>query len=209
MLLCLFSPIFGYFSMPEQDGFWYGQNRANQEGQVFVEAFFDPLCPNSRDSWPPLKKAIQQYGSRVKLVVHIFPLPYHDNAFVASRALHIVNELNNSATYPLLEAFFNNQEQFYGKATFNLSKANVIDRISNFSTTTLGNSNHSVIKSGFNNNETDHATRVGFKFGCVRGVYATPFFIINGFPLAGAGSALNYTVWREVLDPLVGKQSKN
>lgn len=34
---------------------------------------------------------------------------YHDNAYVASRALHIVNALNTSATFHLLEMFFMQQ----------------------------------------------------------------------------------------------------
>lgn len=34
---------------------------------------------------------------------------YHDNAFVASRALHVVNNLNRSATFHLLESFFKYQ----------------------------------------------------------------------------------------------------
>lgn len=34
---------------------------------------------------------------------------YHDNAFITSRALHVVNDLNTSATYRLLEAFFGQQ----------------------------------------------------------------------------------------------------
>ena len=34
---------------------------------------------------------------------------YHDNAFVTSRALHIVSNLNASATFPLLEWFFKHQ----------------------------------------------------------------------------------------------------
>ena len=38
-----------------------------------------------------------------------FNCSYHDNAFVASRALHVVNGLNASATFPLLEWFFKYQ----------------------------------------------------------------------------------------------------
>ncbi|KAK6131317.1 hypothetical protein DH2020_034946 [Rehmannia glutinosa] len=194
-------------TIPQQDGFWYGEKRA-EEGKVFIEAFFDPVCPDSRDSWPPLKKALNQYGSRVTLVVHTFPLPYHDNAFATSRALHIVNNLNTNATYHLLEAFFEQQDQFYNKATFNLSRAAVVDQIVKFATKALGNSYRSAIESGFTDTKTDHATRVGFKFGCLKGVYGTPFFFVNGFPLPNAGSALNYIGWRKVLDPLVTKQGK-
>ncbi|GFP79520.1 hypothetical protein PHJA_000095500 [Phtheirospermum japonicum] len=208
ILLCLLSPISGYFSISEQDGFWYGQNRANQEGQVFIEAFFDPICPDSRDSWTPLKKVIQQYSSRVKLVVHMFPLPSHDNAFTASRALHIVNNLNSSATYRLLEAFFEHQEQFYDNTTFYLSRANIVDRITKFSTQALGVYFRPSIESGFNDTRTDSVTRVGFKFGCIRGVYGTPSFFVNGFPLKNEGSTMNYNEWRQVLDPLVSRQGR-
>ena len=34
---------------------------------------------------------------------------YHDNAFVASRALHIVNDLSSNYTFNVLEWFFKNQ----------------------------------------------------------------------------------------------------
>lgn len=41
--------------------------------------------------------------------LHFGNCSYHDNAFAASRALHIVNALNKSATFPLLESFFKHQ----------------------------------------------------------------------------------------------------
>lgn len=59
----------------KQDGFWY-ENRIAKTESILMEAFLDPVCPDSRDSWPPLKLALQHYGSRVSLVVHPFPLPY-------------------------------------------------------------------------------------------------------------------------------------
>lgn len=47
------------------------------------------------------------------------------------------------------------------------------------------------------------------QYGCLRGVYGTPFFFVNGFPLPDAGSALSYKGWREVLDPIVSKQGRD
>ncbi|KAG8377971.1 hypothetical protein BUALT_Bualt08G0089300 [Buddleja alternifolia] len=209
LLLCLISPIAGQSQIPpKQDGFWFGEKTGTAE-TVLIEAFFDPVCPDTRDSWPSLKKALHQYGSRVSLVVHTFPLPYHDNAFISSRALHIVNKLNTSATYDLLEAFFKHQERFYRKATFNMSRAAVLDQTVKFVTEAVGSSYHSAIKSGFNDSKTDHATRVAFKYGCLRGVYGTPFFFVNGFPLPDAGSALDYKGWRKVIDPLVSERGVN
>ncbi|XP_022869270.1 uncharacterized protein LOC111388717 [Olea europaea var. sylvestris] len=107
--MCFFVSIDAQVPIPPKlDGFWY-ENRPSEADSIFIEAFFDPVCPDSRDSWPGLKQALHHYGSRVTLLVHTFPLPYHDNAFVSSRALHIVNKLNSSATYDLLEAFFQHQ----------------------------------------------------------------------------------------------------
>ncbi|XP_019262089.1 PREDICTED: uncharacterized protein LOC109239937 [Nicotiana attenuata] len=202
----LFVSVSYQISIPaKQDGFWY-ENRTPKVDSILIEAFFDPVCPDSRDAWPPLKQALQQYGSRVSLLVHPFPLPYHDNAFLTSRALHVVNKLNASATYKLLESFFDHQEEFYNKATFDLSRASLVEKVARFSTNAIGNSNYDVIKAGFTDYKTDQATRFSFKYGCVKGVYGTPFFFINGFPLPDAGSAVDYKGWRRVLDPLVHQQ---
>lgn len=59
---------------PRYDGFVY-ENRKGGSDSILIEAFFDPVCPDSRDTWPPLQKALKHYGSRVSLVVHLFPLP--------------------------------------------------------------------------------------------------------------------------------------
>uniref|UniRef100_M1CV47 Uncharacterized protein n=1 Tax=Solanum tuberosum TaxID=4113 RepID=M1CV47_SOLTU len=191
------------------DGFLYGgDGKIDITKSIVIEAFLDPVCPDSRDSWPPLKKALHHYGSRVSLVVHTFPLPYHDNAFTTSRALHIVNKLNSSATFRLLEAFFDQQDKFYNQATFNLSKASVVDEVAKFTSNKIGNSNYAAVKAGFTDPKTDQATRISFKYGCVKGVYGAPFFFVNGFPLPDGGSPLDYKTWRDVIDPLISPEEQ-
>ncbi|XP_059460612.1 uncharacterized protein LOC132189825 [Corylus avellana] len=188
---------------PKIDGFVYENIRVNSD-TIIIEAFYDPVCPDSRDSWPPLKQALSYYGSRAWLVVHLFPLPYHDNAFVASRALHIVNKLNASATFPLLEHFFKYQKQFYNAQTRNFSRAFIVDKIAKFATEVVGNSYYGTIKSEFNDTKTDLKTRVSFKFGASRGVYGTPFFFVNGFLLPDGGSTIDFNGWKKIIDPLIG-----
>lgn len=56
------------------DGFVYEKHRVDWDA-ILIEAFVDPVCPDSRDAWPALKQVLQQYGSRVALVVHLLPLP--------------------------------------------------------------------------------------------------------------------------------------
>ncbi|CAI0435089.1 unnamed protein product, partial [Linum tenue] len=184
------------------DGFLYSSGRVDPDA-ILIEAFFDPVCPDSRDSWPPLKLALDHYGPRVSLRLHLLPLPYHDNAFVASRALHIANLLNASSTFPLMEQFFKYQEKFYNDQTINLSKASVVKQVVDFATPAVGNFLHSEFETAFNDRRTDLKTRVSFKFSASRGVYGTPAFYINGFALPDIGSPLDYNGWRKIIDPLV------
>lgn len=185
------------------DGFVYPPGRRVDPDSILIEAFFDPVCPDSRDAWPPLKQVFQRYGSRVSLLLHLLPLPYHDNAYVSSRALHIVNALNANATFSLLEGFFKHQALFYNAQTQLLSRPEVVERIVKLGTGTLGNSYQHVLKSGFNDTISDRATRVSFKYSASRGVYGTPTFYVNGFVLPGAGSPLDFGGWKKVIDPLV------
>ncbi|KAI4316981.1 hypothetical protein L6164_024898 [Bauhinia variegata] len=202
----VFKGLADYIPPAKLDGFVY-ENRALNYDTILIEAFYDPVCPDSRDSWPPLKKALSYYGDRVSLVVHLLPLPYHDNAFVASRALHIANGLNRSATFPLLEWFFKHQEKYYGAKTHYLSRAAIVDQIAKSVTEVVGSSDYHSIKSRFNDTKTDLQTRVSFKYAASRGVYGTPFFYVNGFLLPDTGSAVDYNTWRKVIDPLIGRKS--
>ncbi|KAF5767302.1 putative thioredoxin-like protein [Helianthus annuus] len=208
LLILTYSALLSQSIIPSRyDGFVY-RKRAASTATVLIEAFYDPVCPDSRDSWPPLKQAVDHYGPTVvSLIVHTFPLPYHDNAFITSRALHIVNELNASATYHLLNAFFKHQERFYSEQTLNMSREAVLDKVINFASSTLGNSMQSAIKSGFNDSATGTKTRVSFKYGCSRGVFGTPFFFVNGFSIPFNDSEpINYNGWRNIIDPLTTKQ---
>ncbi|RWW73912.1 hypothetical protein BHE74_00018184 [Ensete ventricosum] len=174
---------------------------------VVVEAFFDPLCPDSRDSWPPLKQALLHYPDRISVVVHPFPLPYHNSAFIAARALHIANKLNSSSTYPLLELLFKFQEGYYDEQTYNLTRASVVGGIAKLAVAAVGKHSLSSFLSGFDDPATDSATRISFKYGCSRAVTGTPYFFVNGVPLSQSGSALGYKKWRSILDPLLEKRN--
>ncbi|KAM7252989.1 hypothetical protein ACFE04_025607 [Oxalis oulophora] len=189
----------------ERDGFMYTSHPLDSH-TIFIDAFFDPVCPDSRDAWPPLKQAIQHYGSRVSLLIHLLPLPYHDNAFATSRALHIVNSFNKSATFTLMESFFKYQTRFYNAKTHNMSRAAVVDDIVKFASQAVGNSYSSLIQAAFNDRKTDLKTRVSFKYSGSRGVYGTPWFFVNGFSLPDAGDPIDYNAWRKVIDPLITAQ---
>ncbi|XP_043713540.1 uncharacterized protein LOC122662050 [Telopea speciosissima] len=202
--------IHGQGSIPARiDGFVYKNHLPDYADTIMIEAFFDPVCQDCRDAWPTLKQILEDYGPRLSLIVHPFALAYHDNAFVTSRALHIVNKLNASATYHLLEQFFEHQENFYNQQTFAMSRASVVDHIVRFVNKTVGDDSLSAVESGFSDSRSDLATRISFKYGCSRGVMGTPYFFVNGFPLPNAGSAVDYDGWRSIIDPLINMQGKS
>jgi len=60
---------------PRFDGLVYGETAEFNPENILIEAFFDPVCPDTRDAWPSLKQALHYYGSRLSLIVHPFPLP--------------------------------------------------------------------------------------------------------------------------------------
>lgn len=188
------------------DGFVYGGKPPAWGETVVVEAFFDPVCPDSRDAWPPLKKAVERYASRVSVVVHLFPLPYHSSAFIACRSIHTVNKLKPSFVYPLLERFFKYQEGYYNQPTYTKTRATVVAEVTNnLVAPIVGEANLAAYKTGFNDSQSDQTTRISFKYGCARGVAGTPQFFVNGIPLSDSGSPLDYKKWISILDPLVGK----
>ncbi|KAJ3679904.1 hypothetical protein LUZ60_016182 [Juncus effusus] len=186
------------------DGFVYGKSPIWGES-VLIEAFFDPMCPDSRDSWPPLKQALEFYSGHVSFVFHPFPLPYHSNSFTACRSLHIANKLKSSAVYPFLELFFKTQEKYYNTPTYKMSRASIVADFTKLAVTVIGENLGSEFQSGFNDSSTDQASRISFKYGCSRGVTGTPYFFVNGMPLLDTDSLMDYKKWRSIIDPLLGK----
>lgn len=64
-------------------GFVYKGGKAN--APVQLEAFVDLTCPDSRTVWPVLKEIAEFYGQdKLRLIVYLFPLPYHRNAQIAA-----------------------------------------------------------------------------------------------------------------------------
>ncbi|CAL5029053.1 unnamed protein product [Urochloa decumbens] len=189
------------------DGFVYGRKPPTWGEAVVVEVFNDPICGYCRDAWPVLKKVVDHYGSRVSLIWHPFPLPYHSYSFIASRSLHTVNRINSSFVFPLLENFFKYQEDYYNQPTYKKPTAVVVDEITkNLVLPIIGKSNLDAYRAGFNDSRSDQATRISFKYGCARGVTWTPYFFINGIPIKDSDSPLEYNYWISTLDPLVAKK---
>jgi hypothetical protein len=185
-------------------------------GQILLEVFFDHLCPDSKAAWPVLQQVTQAYPTQLQLIVHIFPLPYHRNAFFAAQSgLVIQSSLGDSAWWKWLDAVFQYQDNFGTPTTNNITGADVYDEFSKLAVP-LGISeadfmNGESTKKFFvlnffqgvqYGNQFDWNTRVAWKFATTRGVYGTPVFFVNGvqFP---ADSTWTLQQWQGFINSLL------
>lgn len=71
-----------------------GYRKGSPSAPVRLEAFVDLLCPDSKAAWPVIQDVYNSYtGDVLELVVHLFPLPYHTNAFATAQSALVVNSL--------------------------------------------------------------------------------------------------------------------
>ena len=79
-----------------------------------LEIYVDPLCPDSRQGLPILQRAVTSFPpGDVRLVVHIYALPYHRNSFLSAVGLFSAHgELGDNDTIALLQEVLWNRDKF-------------------------------------------------------------------------------------------------
>ena len=63
----------------------YAYKIGNPSSNVVVEFFIDLGCSSCLEAWPTLQKLVQNYKDRVNFLYRVFPLPYHQQAFILSK----------------------------------------------------------------------------------------------------------------------------
>ncbi|RWV92345.1 hypothetical protein GW17_00045291 [Ensete ventricosum] len=159
---------------------------------VVVEAFFDPLCPDSRDSWPPLKQALLHYPDRISVVEGY----YDEQTYNLTRASVVggiaklaVAAVGKHSLSSFLSGFDDPATDSATRISFKVSVP----------------INRNIVFFPFFNMIYYVSTTI--QYGCSRAVTGTPYFFVNGVPLSQSGSALGYKKWRSILDPLLEKRN--
>lgn len=79
---------------------------------------FGLQCSDTQAVWGTLNKVYSSYKSSVNFLYHVFPLPYHQYAFVLSKAGHVVDAYgDDGAVFHYFDTVFANQEQILNSAT--------------------------------------------------------------------------------------------
>uniref|UniRef100_A0A194ANN1 Thioredoxin-like fold domain-containing protein n=1 Tax=Pinctada fucata TaxID=50426 RepID=A0A194ANN1_PINFU len=199
---------FAQVPIPKQPlGFTYGNGDAS--AQIQLEAFMGPLCPDSKECFATLQNVASFYGpSRLRLRYHLFPLPYHRNAFIAAKATRIVDRFTNSnETIDFMGTIYTNIDSFSNDATHGMSEAEVIQKLADYGSKMAKVSMKEFVDM-MSSDTIEGDTRTEWKYTCSRGFSGTPTFTVNDV-LVAADPKWTVSEWRQVLDPLLGITSNS
>ncbi|XP_052799404.1 uncharacterized protein LOC128231020 [Mya arenaria] len=114
---------------PRPLGFVYGNG--SNDAFIHLDAHFGPLCPDSKAALPNLKQVADYYGGmKLKLTLHMFPLPYHHQAYLAAVGGEVVSSLtDDNDTYMYIEEVYSNLEILSNDATSNMSSSDVMNTL--------------------------------------------------------------------------------
>lgn len=170
--------------------------------KVVVEVFYDHLCDGSAANFPVLLQVLNAYVDKdVSGIIHIFPLPYHHNAFFMQWAGTTVRLASSAKFINYTAAVFQNQDIFLTQAV-NMTELQVKNTIAQFVETNVGIP-ADVILEGFQDTTLYYASVYDWKYAASRTITGTPQFIVNGVVVPDA-QGYNFVQWKTFLDGLLG-----
>jgi hypothetical protein len=182
----------------------YSFSLGNLNSLVTVEFIIDLSCPATKDAWPVLSEVVTLYKDLVKFKIRILPLPYHQQAFILSKAASTVYYFEGDrAAIDFMNHAIEHQELFLNSATVDMSYNEVVKLAAGIATngTLTGEEYFEGMDSSTQAGSTIEAfTRYEWKYAVTHGYYGTPLYTINGL-IVNDLSELDE--WKEVLDPLV------
>jgi thiol-disulfide isomerase/thioredoxin len=177
-----------------------------------VFSWLIPFFPDCQEAFPTLVKLSKVYdAAKLRMTFHVFPLPYHRNAFLVAqvmfqkchlmfKAAAVVSAVKEENFVPFATGIYSVMDEF-GSAASNLTEADVVARLSDIAAS--AGVSYDVFLAGMKNSDRNMDARISWKYGCSRGVSGTPTFFVNGVPVA-AESWWTVAEWKQVIDPLVG-----
>ncbi|KNC77726.1 hypothetical protein SARC_09822 [Sphaeroforma arctica JP610] len=145
-----------------------------------------------------IEEVTKKYRGHASLLVHLFPLPYHQYSFAASQ---VAASLYKSPSFfsKWVETVYLHQEEFYNDRTLHLSRSEVDQKLSQ-----LGPESGlaaAVVLDALQTREYDMALRTSWKYGCSRGVTGTPIYIVNGVLTTPKANTIE--AWADIIKPLL------
>lgn len=184
----------------------YAFKRGNPASNVVVEFFIDLGCSSCLNAWPTLNKVVETYKNDVNFLYRIFPLPYHQQAFILSKGASLVDYYSPSsdAVFTYIDTCYNNQALIYNSATSDMTYNQVVSLVGTWATNGTGVNMNQYIEgmdsSTTAGNAIEFNSRYMFKYSSLHDVWATPVYQINGEIVLGIDT---FETWSETLDSLL------
>ncbi|KAK6184472.1 hypothetical protein SNE40_006940 [Patella caerulea] len=203
---CLVSVVYGQIPIPSREvGYVY--KNGSDSAPVHLDVFIDLICPDSKQALPTLLQVAEMYGpTQLQLTAHIFPLPYHRNSFYATKGAHAVAALTkDNMTFDWFNLVYKNMPVLVNSATNQFSEDHMKDVFSSLA------GSMGLVPATFepmlDDPNIEEDARVAWKYGCTRGVAATPTFFVNDV-MVGATPTWTAAQWKQLIDPILNPSQK-
>ncbi|GFN99608.1 eppin [Plakobranchus ocellatus] len=182
-------------------GFFFGG--PPQSPSVEVVAYLDITCPDSKAVYPTLLMVASNYKpSQVQLRVHLFSMPFHRHSHTLSKAALVLDlyQPNGDTAFKWMSLVYSNIDSLSTSGTYKQSDEEVLNLITNLARNLTGIKEDTFVEK-VKDTSIDQMTRLDFKYGCTRGVYAVPSFTIND--IFTDASTWTFDQWKTFLDSLL------
>ena len=179
------------------DGLAYGPDVTTN---YTLDVFWDHLCPYSAAAYSGLFTFF--YNTPwLRMVIHIFPLPYHYYAFDVGTAGRFI-QLNYAPSFftEYLSFMFKNQNKY-------LSNAQSWDQPTLFQnlaadTSTATGADPGLVLAGLNDPSVFNSLRLSAKYALINGIVGTPVYMLNGVLVPELTGFNTTQQWEDFFDSL-------
>ena len=160
-----------------------GHEIASPSSQLQFSVFLDVHCADSYNYYKKVRETLnkkiseKQIKDLISFKIHIYPLPYHRNSYLASIGMKFIEE-----NYPMKFLSFLEKEfqsiQKYNVDYKNLDEFTVRALVREDVKQVLGRGDPRV-DSIFEDDQLNGEVRVQWKYGAAKGVFGTPNLFVN------------------------------
>ncbi|XP_002738589.1 uncharacterized protein LOC100369680 [Saccoglossus kowalevskii] len=161
------------------------------------------LCLQSTEDGRPLQVILDtadHYGPRlVRLSLHGFPLPHVQSSYLATRATRVVDSLMPKKTVEYMQSLFQDKIEY----SVNTTESDIINALAELATGLSSNITRDSFYDKFEDEKTGHLCVYEWQSAILRGVYQTPWFLINDMPILDFRPDWTLSNWTAIIDPLL------
>ena len=199
VILCLFAAVLSQQIPPiptGPDGYAYGPETTNYT----LDVFYDHLCSDSAAAYPGLFTYWANNQNWLRLVVHIYPLPYHYYAFIVGRAGRFI-QLNYPSNFTSFTTWFFQHQTKYLSLAQQWNQATLYDNLATDTQTATGVP-FSLVEAALNNATYDYNLRISWKYAASKAITGTPQYLVNGIWAPETADFITAQDWQDFFDGL-------